>query len=105
MARFAGDVAGVFSGDGEAGIGAKMDFHIVGPVCCGLGLKDLCRITASGRGGESAITHEVLCMFKTARIKRLALNLPAMAERLAKMALASCGKLHGGWRRRDKARR
>lgn len=35
VARFAGDVAGIFSGNGEAGIGAKVDFHIVGAVCCG----------------------------------------------------------------------
>lgn len=70
----------------------------------GLGFEGFHCVTASRFSREAAIAHEVLSMLKTADIKRLAFDLTTMTEWLAKSAAASCGKLHGGWRRRDKAR-
>lgn len=71
----------------------------------GFNFEDDQSVTASRDSAEAAKAHEMLRVLKTAHIQRLALYLPSMAEGLAKSALASHDELHGGRRRRDKARR
>lgn len=70
-----------------------------------LGREGFLRLVQCNAGGLAAELHKMRGLEMNALHARKADENATITEWLAKSAAASFDKLHGGWRRRDKARR